>query len=239
MNDFGYYAKTVAEDINISPNTLRRWSIELEKQGYRIERSEKNNRIYYERDYKAFRELKKLLDAGVSMESATSTIANSFKSSDNVTITPSVHERESTEIERFSNRFEEKLNIMLQEVVSEIAITTVQPVLNELSDLRSELSTQRKENTELKELFKTTLSQIEQAHQQQLDEYKQENEKLKNLLENVYTEQTKEHSEEKQTTQQLEEIRMSLQAFDKQLKDSIEKQKQDSNRSFFQRLFKK
>lgn len=241
MNDFGYYAKTVAEDINISPNTLRRWSIELEKHGYQIERNDKNNRIYYERDYRAFRELKKLLDAGVSMESATLTIANSFKSNDNALITSDVHERELTEIERFSNRFEEKLNIMLQEVISEIATTTVQPVLNELSEVKNELAAQRKENVELRELLKTNLLQIEQVNKQHFDEYKKENEELKNMLEGIQTrtDQIKGYNEENQTTQQLEEIKTRLQTFDKQLKESINIQKQDTNKSFFHRLFKK
>ena len=58
-NEFGYFSKDVAIELEITTSTLRRWSIELEKEGYSFHRNEKDQRIYYERDFKAFRELKK------------------------------------------------------------------------------------------------------------------------------------------------------------------------------------
>lgn len=58
--EFGYFAKDVAVDIEITTSTLRRWSNELEKEGYTFQRNVKDQRIYYERDFKAFRELKKM-----------------------------------------------------------------------------------------------------------------------------------------------------------------------------------
>lgn len=248
MNDFGYYAKTVAEDINISPNTLRRWSIELEKHGYQIERNDKNNRIYYERDYKAFRELKKLLDAGISMESATITVSNSFKSKDNGLVTSTVHERDIPETERYSMRDEEKMKLMLQEAMAQIAANTIQPILNELHEINNELIEQREENRQLKEILQNTLLQVEKTITQQneqlfiesnslkqkLIEDGKENEELKKMLEGV-----KKQSEQEGIKQMLEGIEARTQAFDKRLEEVVEIQKKEANKTFFQRLFKR
>ena len=44
-NHFGYFAKDVASELEITTSTLRRWSIELEKAGYSFERNEKEQRI--------------------------------------------------------------------------------------------------------------------------------------------------------------------------------------------------
>lgn len=248
MNDFGYYAKTVAEDINISPNTLRRWSIELEKHGYQIERNDKNNRIYYERDYKAFRELKKLLDAGISMESATITVSNIFKSKDNGLVTSTVHERDIPETERYSMRDEEKMKLMLQEAMAQIAANTIQPILNELHVVNNELIEQREENRQLKEIVQNTLLQVEKTITQQneqlfiesnslkqkLIEDGKENKELKKMLEGV-----KNQSEQEGIKQMLEGIEARTQAFDKRLEEVVEIQKKEVNKTFFQRLFKR
>lgn len=88
---FGYFAKDVASDLEITTSSLRRWSIELEKEGYKFERNEKDQRIYYERDFKAFRELKKLLSHSVSFVDAVKAIISMDLENKNANLTPSVH----------------------------------------------------------------------------------------------------------------------------------------------------
>ncbi|HFJ9387886.1 TPA: MerR family transcriptional regulator [Bacillus nitratireducens] len=252
MNDFGYYAKTVSNDLGISPNTLRRWSIELENRGYEFERTETNKRVYYERDYKAFRELKKLLDAGVSMESASKTVVSSFGTGDNESQTPIVHEQEIAEVERSALQDEEKFKLMMQEVMSQVAANTIQPLISELQDVKSELLEQREENKRLSELMQLKLNETGQAItdksdqlllessfiKKQLEDKTEENEKLKNLLEEV-----KEKTEqiEKQTEQEemLNKINRNIKSFDDRLKETVKQKKQEQNKSFFQRLFNK
>jgi DNA-binding transcriptional MerR regulator len=75
VNQLGYFAKDVATDLNITTSTLRRWSLELEKQGYVFERNEKDQRIYFARDFKAFRELQKLLGNSTSLADAAKSVA--------------------------------------------------------------------------------------------------------------------------------------------------------------------
>ncbi|OXS72953.1 MerR family transcriptional regulator [Domibacillus enclensis] len=76
--EYGALSKEVALHLNINPNTLRRWSLELEKHGYHFERNNKGQRIYYERDLRALSECKMILEKGQSMENATKAIASRF-----------------------------------------------------------------------------------------------------------------------------------------------------------------
>lgn len=89
--EYGYYAKQVSLELDITTSTLRRWAIALEKEGYSFERNEKDQRIYFQRDFRAFRELKQLLASGVNMENAIKAVIASRSNYENNTQTPSVH----------------------------------------------------------------------------------------------------------------------------------------------------
>lgn len=91
INQFGYFARDVASELEVTTSTLRRWSIELEKVGYQFERNEKEQRIYYERDFKAFRELKKLLAHSVPFADAVKAVASMDLDNKNAGKTPSVY----------------------------------------------------------------------------------------------------------------------------------------------------
>ena len=94
-SEYGYFAKDVASDLNITTSTLRRWSIELEKSGYHFERNEKDQRIYYERDFKAFRELKKLITNNVVLIDAIKAVVSMDLDEKNASQTPSVYRSET------------------------------------------------------------------------------------------------------------------------------------------------
>jgi DNA-binding transcriptional MerR regulator len=108
LNQFGYFAKDVSLQLDMNPSTLRRWCIELEKAGYTFTRNEHNQRIFYERDFNAFRKLKELLSKNLSMENAVSAVV----SMDQVlSQTPTVHQNNDGEF-RLSKRD-------LQEIIQE------------------------------------------------------------------------------------------------------------------------
>ncbi|MBK5482857.1 MerR family transcriptional regulator [Peribacillus sp. TH16] len=73
---FGYFSKDAALELEITTSILRRWSIELEKLGYTFDRNEKEQRIYQERDFKALRELKKLLANNISFVDAIKAVVS-------------------------------------------------------------------------------------------------------------------------------------------------------------------
>jgi len=108
LNQFGYFAKDVSLQLDMNPSTLRRWCIELEKAGYTFTRNEHNQRIFYERDFNAFRKLKELLNKNFSMDNAVHVVVAMVQT---LSQTPSVHIKSDDEI-RLSKRD-------LQEIIHE------------------------------------------------------------------------------------------------------------------------
>ncbi|MEY2305724.1 hypothetical protein CON09_06410 [Bacillus anthracis] len=73
QNEFGVFSSQVGEMLDINPNTLRTWSLELEKFDYKFERNKRSQRIYYKQDIEVLREMKNLMNTG------TYTIQESIK----------------------------------------------------------------------------------------------------------------------------------------------------------------
>jgi DNA-binding transcriptional MerR regulator len=104
--EYGTLAKEVALHLGVNPNTLRRWSLELEKRHYLFERNAKGQRIYYERDIQALSECKMILNNGGSMENAVTAVAAKFIEQKNAQKTLGVilDERENDENVALSTR---------------------------------------------------------------------------------------------------------------------------------------
>lgn len=114
-NTYGYFAKNVASNLDITTSTLRRWSIALEKNGYLFERNQKDRRIYFERDFAALRELKKLLANGVSFTDAIKSVTAMNFETKNGKQTPIVHDQKT----HLSKR-------ELEEIINEVARRTAE-----------------------------------------------------------------------------------------------------------------
>jgi DNA-binding transcriptional MerR regulator len=119
-SEYGYFAKDVAADLEVTTSTLRRWSIELEKAGYKFERNEKDQRIYYERDFKTFRELKKLINNNVVLVDAINAVVSMDVEGLNASQTPSVY-REETRLTKqlLEELLDEKINKAIQQAFEE------------------------------------------------------------------------------------------------------------------------
>lgn len=116
LNQFGYFAKDVSLQLDMNPSTLRRWCIELEKAGYTFTRNEHNQRIFYERDFNAFRKLKDLLNKNLSMDNAVhAVIAMSQTSSQ----TPSVQIKSDDEIRLSKRDLQELLHEEVRKAIQE------------------------------------------------------------------------------------------------------------------------
>lgn len=119
-SEYGYFAKDVAADLEVTTSTLRRWSIELEKAGYKFERNEKDQRIYYDRDFKAFRELKKLISNSVVLIDAINAVVSMDVESLNASQTPSVYREETRLTRQFLEEIlDEKINKAMQQAFEE------------------------------------------------------------------------------------------------------------------------
>ncbi|PAW43621.1 hypothetical protein CKQ69_31210 [Bacillus toyonensis] len=64
QNEYGVFSSQVGEILDINPNTLRTWCLELEKFDYNFERNKRSQRIYYTQDVEVLREMKNLMNTG-------------------------------------------------------------------------------------------------------------------------------------------------------------------------------
>ncbi len=119
-SEYGYFAKDVAAELEVTTSTLRRWSIELEKAGYKFERNEKDQRIYYDRDFKAFRELKKLISNNVVLVDAINAVVSMDVEGLNASQTPSVYREETRLTRQFLEEIlDEKINKAIHQAFEE------------------------------------------------------------------------------------------------------------------------
>lgn len=113
---FGYFSKDVALELKITTSSLRRWSIELEKLGYTFERNEKEQRIYYDRDFKALRELKKLLTNNVAFTDAIKAVVSMDIEKKNAVKSPRVF---TDEIRLSKSELEELIHKTVKKAIEE------------------------------------------------------------------------------------------------------------------------
>jgi len=170
--EFGYFSKTVADRLGVSPDTLRSWAIKLEAEKVQFERNEKNQRIYYQKDIRAFENMKELLDLQQPMNKVVPLIADKIKKGEfekpetenHTEITPSVI-RENTALATPDQRLEQQY-IQLMEafkiMTSEYAATrerldSIEENSKETNSKMDEVLDQLKKEQEEKLLFKEKL----------------------------------------------------------------------------------
>jgi DNA-binding transcriptional regulator YhcF (GntR family) len=119
MSEYGSFSKEVAISLEINPNTLRRWSLELEKQGYSFSRNEKDQRIYYDRDILTLNDFRKLLEKTQSLENAAKAAVKRASDKVNAEKTLSVIGEESDKITLSKEHLEELIERSVKKAVEE------------------------------------------------------------------------------------------------------------------------
>ncbi|MFP7474453.1 MerR family transcriptional regulator [Niallia taxi] len=143
---YGYFAKDVALNLDINTNTLRRWAIELEKHGYSFERTNQNHRIYYERDFKTLRELKKLIAKDVPLENALNAVVSMDLDSKKAVQTPTVHD----EIRVSRSELEDVIHKTVKKAVEEereAMLKAFEHKINDVVEQRDRVLTTQLQNT--------------------------------------------------------------------------------------------
>ena len=111
-NQKSYWAKDIAELLDITTSNLRRWSIDLENEGYCFYRDEHNRRAYLEKDIMPLKKLKEFLSSNMSKNDAIKAVVSMFPQDNNSVFTIPVNEDEI----RLSKR---ELKEIVQEAVKE------------------------------------------------------------------------------------------------------------------------
>ncbi|MGG1152608.1 MerR family transcriptional regulator [Bacillus wiedmannii] len=168
--EYGYFAQKVAKQLDINTNTLRRWSIELEKMEYIFERNERNQRIYYENDIDILKQMKEYLNQNWKLEEAATRSIDIVE--ENVQKTDSVQEELDTEVtlqkrsqtdisiiqDKFSHMFNQQekivqqnqdiINLLLQErSEKDLQIQLLQEKLDKTIQLLNEDRQEQQDNT--------------------------------------------------------------------------------------------
>lgn len=114
-----YWAKDIADLLEITTSNLRRWSIDLENAGYRFYRDEHNRRAYFEKDIMPLRKLKEFLANNMSKNDAIKAVISMFPQDNNGALTIPVNDdtmriskRELQEIVK--NAIEEEREMMFR-----------------------------------------------------------------------------------------------------------------------------
>jgi DNA-binding transcriptional MerR regulator len=87
-----YWAKDIAELLDITTSNLRRWSIDLENEGYCFYRDEHNRRAYLEKDIMPLKKLKEFLANNMSKNDAIKAVVSMFPEENKSVFTIPVNE---------------------------------------------------------------------------------------------------------------------------------------------------
>lgn len=138
-----YWAKDIAELLDITTSNLRRWSIDLENAGYCFYRDEHNRRAYLEKDIMPLKKMKEFLSNNMSKNDAIKAVVSMFPKDSNSVFTVPVNEDEI----RLSKR---ELKEIVKEAVEEereAMFRAFEIKMNDSLEKRDRLLTQHLQNT--------------------------------------------------------------------------------------------
>lgn len=108
--EYGLFSKDAALKIEVQPGTMRQWCLAIEKEGYKFERNEKDQRIFYERDINMLFEIKTKLKKTRDRNNTIKTVVERYLFEMNTDISPSVHEEKREIIELSKEDLQTMLN---------------------------------------------------------------------------------------------------------------------------------
>jgi DNA-binding transcriptional MerR regulator len=98
MDKIGYFSKEVALQLDINASTLRQWCLAIEREGYTLERNNKDQRIFYERDINMLFKIKSQIEKTRNRDNAIKATVSRFLLENNTENTLSVNEEERDKI---------------------------------------------------------------------------------------------------------------------------------------------
>jgi len=138
-----YWAKDIAQLLDISTSNLRRWSIDLENVGYRFYRDEHNRRAYLEKDIMPLKKLKEFLGNSMSKNDAINAVIAMFPQDENGVITTPVN----NDYMRVSKR---ELQEIVKEAIEEereMMFKAFETKMNDAVEKRDRILTKQLRNT--------------------------------------------------------------------------------------------
>ena len=142
-----YWNHEVAQRLNIGKSTLRRWCLELEKQGYVFSKGEQDSRAFLEQDVLILEKTKQLQSQGKKLEDAIKQVLNEHE---RVPLTPQSAPR-SLDIDLKMER--EQLKKELLEEMKQELLSSEQRIFQRLEERDQVLVQHIREIQETKKLM--------------------------------------------------------------------------------------
>ena len=130
MAEYGMFAKELALNLDINTNTLRRWAIELEEQGYEFSRNDKNQRIYYQRDTLALSDFQKIIEKTQSLEITAKAVVSRVNDKKNAEKILGVIEESKDKIVFSKEELDDLINRVADEAVERAAEHLSQKIMD-------------------------------------------------------------------------------------------------------------
>lgn len=145
-----YWNHEVAQRLNMGKSTLRRWCLELEKQGYTFSKGEQDSRAFLGRDVLMLEKIKQLQNQGQKLENA---IKQAISEQEQVPPIPQNPPRslDSTDIDLQRER--EQLKKELLEGIKQELLTSEQRIFQRLEERDQVLMQHVREIQETKKLM--------------------------------------------------------------------------------------
>ncbi|MEB8615818.1 hypothetical protein P4G83_28710 [Bacillus cereus] len=151
VSEMALWSKDIAETFGIAPVTLRKWSSELEKQGWTFMKDEQQRRAYTQRDYVALRYLRDLMkDKRKSLESACAEVVKRYGNIEPDAIAVSAireHEQENAlvvqaETMQHINDHLSNLTLAVQHLTERVELIVQEQVRHEISAARQQIASE-------------------------------------------------------------------------------------------------
>ncbi|MEJ9126716.1 MerR family transcriptional regulator [Bacillus cereus] len=235
--DFGRFSGQVSKELDVNGNTLRVWCLELENAGYKFERNNRQQRIYYEHDIAILQKMKVLMADGTrTLQEAISILLESSLSdtTDNA-LTHTVNGNggsEITPLQRDNNTVGvayailEQTNEKMAELIKQqqtIALQN-QEILNVI----------HKDNEEKQLVIQAVFEKQQQIIEQQQDIHLQNQSITK-----MYLDEREEKLKERQEKNELKEQFSVMQEKMNEMLEFVHQQSEEKSKSFFSKFFSK
>lgn len=145
-----YWNHEVAQRLNMGRSTLRRWCLELEKQGYTFSKGEQDSRAFLERDVLMLEKIKQLQSQGQKLENA---IKQAMSEQDQVPLIPENTPRSLGSLDIDLQREKEQLKKELLEEIKQELLSGEQRILQRLDERDQMLMQYVREIQETKKLI--------------------------------------------------------------------------------------
>lgn len=235
--DFGRFSGQVSKELDVNGNTLRVWCLELENAGYKFERNNRQQRIYYEHDIAILKEMKVLMADGTrTLQEAISILLESSLSdaADNA-LTHTVNDNDSSEItpsQRNNN-------------AAGVAYAILEQTNEKMAELIKQQQTIALHNQEILNVIhkdteeKQLVIQAVFEKQQQIIEQQQDIHLQNQSITKMYLDEREEKLKERQEKNELKEQFSVMQEKMNEMLEFVHQQSEEKSKSFFSKFFSK